>query len=173
MFASLVPVNNLTDNSVAGERMFTRDNFAIFIRVQDPDAFQGLPLQVVLDQDINDVNFNFSQVNFNSFTVNMEEILSSVSITSELFRIFQENAPPNELPRLIYIVYDVSSPLFQDPTPGNNATGGIILSVRQSQPTLVQLQSAVAPTDLSELVEFQFQATRVIIILFLSMLGWV
>ena len=131
---------------MAGVRNFTRDNFAIYIRIDS----EPVPVQVLSDQDINNLNFN--QV---SFTDNMEDIVASVSLTSELFGIFQENTQP-ELPRVIVVVYDVSSPLFQDQI-DSTGTCGVILSVRQSQSNLTQLQNAVPPTDLSDMVEFEFQ----------------
>lgn len=166
LFASLVPVNNQTDNSMASVRNFTRDNFAIYIRIAD--VFQGPPLQVLSDQDINDLNF--TQVSFNSITDNTGDVLASVLLTSELFELFQENSPPNErFPRLLVVVYDVNSSLFQDRNPGGNftgnATGGVVLSVRQSQPNLMQLQNSPAPSNLNEAVMFQFQTTEVNILL--------
>lgn len=145
---------------MAGDRNFTRDNFAIYIRIQAPDTptdtFQDLPVQVLSNQDINDVNF--TQVSFNSINIAMGDILGSVVLTPELLGIFQDTLPG--LPRVIVVVYDVSSPLFQNQNPEAIQTGGIILSVRQSQPNLTELQNAVAPTDLNEMVEFQFRVRR-------------
>ena len=154
MFGALVPVNNQTGNSMAGEMIFPRNNFAIFVRIQDPAEFQELPIPAtVLDQDINEINF--TTVNFSSASV--EDILASVQITSELFDIFQGSTPPDEFPRLLLFAHGVNSPLFQDPNPERNATGGIILSVRQSE-----MQSSIAPNNLSQPVKFRFQTTRVI-----------
>lgn len=162
-FAALVPLNNQTNNdSVADQIMFTRGNFAVFVSVQDPSTFQGQLIQAVLslESDINDVNLNGTRFIANSNTIDTD-FLASVNLTQELFTIFQNNTPPNELPRLAFVIYDINSLLFQDRITERNSTeGGVILSVQQSIRDL-ELQNPAPPTNLEELVKFQFRTNQV------------
>ena len=137
--------------------MFSRENFAVFITELEtvPNrSFQGQLIEAGSGLDING-NIDFTQGMFsdsNSDTIMMP--LASVFITNELFEIFQNNTQPDQSTRLIFVAYDVSSPLFQDPN--RNGTGSIILSVLQSP-----LQSTMPPTDLEEPVMFQYQINQV------------
>jgi hypothetical protein len=156
-FAALVPIGNQTDNSVAGQAMFNRENFAISVNILDSSAFQGQLTQAVSELDVNNVDFN--QVNFtqSGSRVSDEDTLASVFITQELFEIINASTSPGELPRLIFVINNVSSPLFQDRSlDGSTIEGGAILSVRQSA-----IQNPTAPADLEEAVMFQFQTNRV------------
>ena len=133
--------------------MFSRENFAVFITELEtvPNrSFHGQLIEAGSGLDING-NIDFTQGMFsdsNSGTIMMP--LASVFITNELFEIFQNNTQPDQSTRLIFVAYDVSSPLFQDPN--RNGTGSIILSV---------LQSTMPPTDLEEPVMFQYQINQV------------
>ena len=160
LFSALVPLGNQSNDSTAGEIMFSRENFAVLITELETGpnkSFQGQLIEVGSGLDING-NIDFTQGTFSdsiSGTIMMP--LASVFITNELFEIFQNNTStqPDQSTRLIIVAYDVSSPLFQDP-PNRNGTGSIILSVLQSP-----LQSTVPPTDLEEPVMFQYQINQV------------
>lgn len=159
-FAALVPLSNQSNLTVAGEIMLTRENFAVLIVEPEvgPDDFLGQIVQFQSRADTNS-DIDFTQGAFvmpNSSSTDDTRSLASVSITQELFEIFQNNTPPNELPRLIFVVYDDSSPLFQDPN--RNGTGSVILSFLQSP-----LQASAPPTNLNEPIEFQFHTIEVII----------
>lgn len=138
--------------------MFNRENFGVFVSVQDPSTFQGQLIQAILESDDKIDDLDFTQTSFidNSNTINMDN-LASVNLTQELFAIFQNNTPPNELPRLAIVIYNINSSLFQDPE--QNSTGGAILSVQQS--IRAELQNPLPPTDLEELVKFQFRTNQV------------
>lgn len=137
--------------------MFSRENFAMLImqpNIGPNDTFPGQLVQAGSGLDVNS-DINFTQGAFVDSTSNaMMRFLASVFITQELFGIFQNNTPIDQIPRLIFVVYAVNSSLFQDPN--RNGTGGVILSFLQSP-----LQNSVPPTDLEELVKFQFQSTQV------------
>lgn len=140
--------------------MFSRENFAIFIMEAETGtdgSFQGQLIEAGSGLDINS-DIDFTQGMFSSSgpgTTLMS--LASVFITQELFEIFQNNTPPNEPTRLIFVTYNISSPLFQDPT--RNSTESIILAVLQSP-----LQNTAPPMDLEEDVQFQYQINQVLII---------
>lgn len=134
--------------------MLSRQNFAVYVVEIEPDVIlDGHFFEAGTGLDIND-DIEFTQGSFTISSSGNIKSLASVFITQELFGIFQSNTPPNQLTRLIFVAYDISSPLFQDPNV--NGTGSIILSVLQSP-----LQSTIPPADLEEPVRFQFQSKQV------------
>ena len=152
MFSALVPLDNQTNDSTAGEIMFSRDNFAVFITEQELEpngSLQGQLIEVGSGLNIND-DVDFTQGMFLTSGSTVMS-LASVFITQELLEIFQ-NSTPNEPTRLIFVAYNIGSPLFQDPDPSRRDTGSIILSVLQSP-----LQNFMPPTGLEEPVVFEYQ----------------
>lgn len=155
-FAALVPLDNQSnDNTVPDEIMFSREAFAIFITVRDLETFPqaGQRIEAGSGLDISDVNFTSGSFINSSSSADTIQSLASVDISQGLFEIFQNSTPKNMLPRLIYIVYNVNTSLFQEPS--GNGTGGVILSVLRSP-----LQGP-APSGLTEQVQFQFQVNQV------------
>ena len=152
LFAALVPLSNQTR-----EGMFSRENFAVFVNepVTGPNgSFEGQLLEAGSGLDINDdIDFTQGMFVISDFSTTPMS-LASVFISQLLLEMFENNTL-NEPTRLIFVAYNVSSPLFQDPN-RNETTGSIILSVLQSP-----LQSTMPPTDLEELVMFQYQINQV------------
>lgn len=153
MFAALVSLGN--DGTGAGEVMLRRVNIAIFVIIRDFSQEGSTLIQAGVGLDIDNVDFTDGSgfINSSSSVVSIMDALAAVLLNQQLLGIFESNTPANELTRLIFVAYDVSSSLFQD---NDISTGSIILSVLQSP-----LQSLVPPTDLEELVKFQFQTNQV------------
>lgn len=140
--------------------MFSREHFAVLTSIQVPDpndTFQGQIVQAGSGLDINDP-LDFTQGNF-SFTDtdvyrNTMGSLASVFVSPTLYEVFRNTSRRREeLPRLAFVVYDISSPLFQDPA--INSTASVILSFLRSP------DQGPAPRNLEEPVKFQFQSSRV------------
>ena len=164
LFSALVTIGNQSNDSTAGGVMFSREDFAVYIIEPEPGpngSFQGQLIEAGFGLDIGD-DVDFTQGMFtNSGSSTTPMSLASVFLTQELLEIFQSNMP-SESTRLIFVAYDIDSPLFQDPN-RNETTGSIILSVLQSP-----LQSTTPPTDLEELVMFQYQINQVLKLLLLA-----
>ena len=154
LFSALVPLCNQSNDSMADETMFSRENFAVFITEPETGS-QGKLIEAGSGLDINDT-INFTQGMFTDSGSSTDVMsLASVFISKELLEIFQNDTKQDQSTRLIIVAYSVSSPLFQDAH--RNGTGSIILSVLQSP-----LQCTVPPTDLEEPVMFQYQINQVL-----------
>lgn len=154
IFAALVALDSQSnDNTVPGEIMFRRENFAMFVAVREPETFPGQLVEAGSGLTIDNIDFNRGRFINSTSNTDIIRSLASVNISRGLFEMFENTTPMNELPRLIFTVYNISSSFYQDPT--GNGTGGVILSVLRSP-----LQGP-APTNLNEQVQFQFQANQV------------
>ena len=140
--------------------MFSREHFAVLTSIQEADfngTFEGQIVQAGSGLDISD-SIDFTQGNF-SFTNtnvyrNIMESLASVFVSPMLYEVFQNTSRNSEeLPRLAFVVYDINSPLFQDPL--RNSTASVIFSFLRSP------DQGPAPRNLEEPVKFQFQSNRV------------
>lgn len=118
--------------------------------------------------DINDpIDFtqgNFSFTNTNVYR-NIMGSLASVFVSPTLYEVFRNTSERSEeLPRLAFVVYDISSPLFQDPSINNTAS--VIFSFLRSP------DQGPAPRNLEEPVKFQFQSNRVSIIIIICIFNF-
>lgn len=148
-FAGLVNLEN-----EPGSITFARQNFATLTLARDPSSTPSELVQAGFGLDINSSDIDFTQGQFLSSPVNTSSggtsFLASVLVSSTLYQVFQDTSTQNErFIRLVFVVYDVNSSLFQDPNV--ETTGSVILSFLRSP-----LQGP-APMDLEEPVTFQFQ----------------
>jgi hypothetical protein len=151
-YASLIPVDNQTS-----ELLLNRENFALLITESITGEIPGGDLiQAGSGVDVVNEDIDFTQVEFSSSGSSSMTHLASVVITQELIEIFQNSTPVDEPPRIIFVVYGVNCPLFQDPV-HLNGTGGVIVSALQSP-----IQSLVSVEDLEEPVNFQFRTNKVV-----------
>ena len=144
---------------------FTRVNFAILVSVRAPGPNGTIPGELVQagsGLNISSDDINFTQATPDSFLISPADVytdivegsLAATFVSSTLFQIFQETSTQfDNFTRLIFVVYDINSTLFQDPSEGS--TNSVILSFLRSP------QQGPAPEDLVEPVKFQFQANRV------------
>ena len=146
---------------------FTRVNFAILVSVQAPGPNGTIPGELVQagsGLNISSDDINFTQATPDSFLISPADVytdivegsLAATFVSSTLFQIFQETSNSTQFDnftRLIFVVYDINSTLFQDPSKGS--TNSVILSFLRSP------QQGPAPEGLVEPVKFQFEANQV------------
>jgi hypothetical protein len=165
-FADMVPLSNDTNTR---EIMFARENFAILVAVRAPGPNGTTPGELVqAGPELNITgDINFSQGSFlispaDAYLNIIEGSLAATFVSSMLFQVFQDTSTQLEnSTRLIFVVYDVNSTLFQDPNSNIDGTGSVILSFLRSP------QQGPPPMDLEETVKFQFQTNQVNKIMYL------
>jgi hypothetical protein len=143
--------------------MFARENFAILVAIRAPGPNGTTPGELVqAGPGLNITgDINFSQGSFlispaDAYLNTIEGSLAATLVSSMLFQVFQDTSTQLEnSTRLIFVVYDVNSTLFQDPNPNIDGTGSVILSFLRSP------QQGPPPMDLEETVKFHFQANQV------------
>lgn len=157
-FADLVGRTDI--DIMPGDVMFSRENFAILIIGRGPDQNGTIPGELVeagVGLDING-KINFTQGQFVTSHPSMKmhtDSLASTIVSSTHFEVFENTSTQSEdLTRLIFVIYDVNSPLFQDPN--NTNVGSVILSFIRSP------EQGPAPMNLEHPVKFQFQANQVL-----------
>lgn len=142
--------------------MIARRNFAILIIYREPNSDGIIPGELVqagIGLDFNTPPIDFTQGQFqttptNRYFNNITDSLASVFLSSMLFELFQNTSTQMDEPnRLIFVVYDANSVLFQDPR--SAGTGSVILSFLRSP------QQGPTLTNLEQPVKFQFQANQV------------
>lgn len=141
--------------------MFARENFAILVLARAPGPNGTIPGELVQAGSGLDINgdMNFTEGPFvtslaSTYPDSIMGSLASVFVSSTLFQVFQNTSTQvDNFTRLIFVVYDINSLLFQDP--GVASTGSVILSFLRSP------RQGPPPTDLEEPVKFQFQANQV------------
>lgn len=167
VFADLVPLTNDTDEDpLPVDLVFRRENFAVLIKVRVPNSNGTIPGQLVqagsglnINSDIDFTQGQFLTSVASTYPNSITGSLASAFLSSTLFQVFENTSTQfNNFTRLVFVVYDVNSPLFQDVTlngTAENGTRSVILSVLRSP------QQGPAPVDLEEPVKFQFQANQV------------
>ena len=149
--------------------MFSREHFAVLTFIQETDFNGTFEAQIVHAGSGLDINnsIDFTQGNFSFTNTNVSSnimgSLASVFVSPMLYEVFQNTSRNNEeLPRLAFVVYDINSPLFQDPDPFKNSTASVIFSFLRSP------DQGPAPRNLEEPIKFQFQLNRVSLIMLLN-----
>lgn len=139
----------------------SRQNFAILIIVRGggPGPIPGELVEVGAGLDINsEIDFTEGRFLTTSAEVfpNTVNSLASVLVSSTLYQVFQSTSSrTDDLVRLVFVVFDIDSPFFQDPN--NTNTGSVILSFLRSP------EDGPTPTNLDEPVRFWFEAIQVLL----------
>ena len=144
--AVLVAMNGTENVTLA------RENFAVLAVEPQPDSsgqIESFVVQVEVGEPLSNAS-DFNNAVFSSSLLPSGDPLAYVVMNENLIQVIQNtSSEPDQDPRLIFVVYEINSPLFQDPD--GNETGSVIFSVLRSP------EQGPPPTNLDEPVMFQFQ----------------
>lgn len=149
--------DDVNDTNAAGNVTFSRENFALQVLVpRDAEGGQVVRFGASASPS-GGAGTNFTQEEFSSSPLEVglgQDSLVSVVITPELLQVLQDTSNQSETPRLIFLVYEANSPLFQDPV--ESTTGSVIFSFLRSP------EQGPAPINLDSPVSFQFQTNSTV-----------
>ena len=129
-----------------------RENFAVLAVEPQPDStgqIESFVVQVEVGEPLSNAS-DFNNAVFSSSPLPSGDPLAYVVMNENLIQALQNTSnEPDQDPRLIFVVYEINSTVFQDPN--GNETGSVVLTVLRSP------EQGPPPTNLDEPVMFQFQ----------------